>query len=82
VRPPRGFPLLQNPLSVYHRDDQRLVILQAIDNPVAVDDELAYVLIVKFRHLVTRTWKACQNPRLIHNVLENNGSVGGESAAM
>ena len=60
-----------------HRDDECLVILQPIDHPTAVDDKFAYVLIIEFRHPAACTRKARKNPRLIHNVLENNGSVGG-----
>src|SRR5208337_3219717 len=69
--------LLQYPLAVDRRDDQHLVTFQSVDDPVAVDDKLPYVLIVKFRHLTSCLREACQNPCLIHNVLEDNAGVGG-----
>jgi hypothetical protein len=62
---------------VDHRDDQGLVLLQSVNNAVAIGDEFAYVLIVKFRHFAARLRKARQNPCLVHNVFENNAGVGG-----
>jgi hypothetical protein len=63
--------LLQNPLTVDHRDDQHLIFSQSVDNPITVDDKFAYVLVVKFRYFAACLRKARQNPRLIHNVLKN-----------
>ncbi len=71
------FRLLQNPLPVDHRDDQRLVLLKSVNDPITVDDKFAYVLIVKFRHFAARLRKMRQNPCLAHNVFENNAGVGG-----
>src|ERR1022692_4690957 len=74
--PTRAPGLLQNSLAVDHCNDQRLIRLQSIDNPVAVDDQFAYVLIVKLRHFAACLRKARQYPRLINNALENNARIG------
>ena len=51
--------------------------MQSVDNPVVVNDKFANVLVVKFRYFAAHSRKARQNPRLIHNVPENDAGVGG-----
>ena len=45
-----------------HSDDQRLVLLQSVNDPVAVDYKFAKVLIVKLRHFAACLRKAREYP--------------------
>ena len=60
---------MQNTLAVDHCGDYDFVLFDAIDDPIAVDQQLANVLVVELWHLPSRTRKARQSPGLIHNLL-------------
>jgi hypothetical protein len=73
--------LVQNPFPVDHCDNQRLALSQSVNNAIAVNDKLPHVFVVKLGNHATCLREARQNPRLVHNALQNCAGIGGRISA-
>jgi hypothetical protein len=60
-----------------HSGNHNLALLQSIDDPIAVDEQLAYIFVVKLRDLPAGTRKERQRLGLVHNFLDDNACVCG-----
>jgi hypothetical protein len=59
-----------------HSRNHNILSLSAVDNPVAVDEKFANILVIEFGDFPASKWKLTENSRLVYDRLKNNASVG------
>src|SRR5207245_5941458 len=69
--------LLQNTLAVDDSRNDHLVLLQSINDPLAIRKHFPNVLIIEFRDPAAGTWEAGEGLGLIDNAPDNNAGISG-----
>jgi len=73
---------LQDPLAVDHSGNHNLALLQSIDDPIAVDEQLAYIFVVKLRTFRPERGKSDNDLVWFTTFLTTMPAYVGESAAI
>jgi hypothetical protein len=70
------FQLLQDPFAVDYCSDEDFVLLESVNDPLAVGQQLADILIIEFRDLAAGTRELRELSGLLDDVLDHDGCVG------
>ena len=70
------FQLLQDPFAVDDCGDEDFVLLESINDSIAVGQQLADILVIEFRDLAAGTWELLEQSGLLDDVFDHDGCVG------
>lgn len=74
--------LLKDPLAVDDGGNHNRLVLQSIDNAIAIDNQLSDILVIEFRNLAPGPGKFRQRLNLCTTFFTSIPAYVGESAAM